>query len=293
MSVVLLGAGGQLAHDLAPLFGEELLHAYDHEQLDICDRRAVERTLEGLKSQVVVNTAAYVRVDDAEGEPAAAELVNATAVADLAAICRRIEAKLVHFSTDYVFDGMKRTPYVESDPPHPINAYGASKLAGERAIERTCRDYLIVRTSGLYGVAGSSGKGGNFVETMIRKAQAGEEIRVVADQALAPTSTAAVAVGVRALIEAGVGGLVHLACQGECTWAEFAEAIFAELGLVQEVRAIGSDELRSPAKRPAYSVLTSERPEVKRLAPMPGWRVALQTHLGARAQRERPTAGMQ
>jgi dTDP-4-dehydrorhamnose reductase len=212
---------------------------------------------------LVLHAAAWTNVDGAEDDPQGAAAVNVGGTRNVA----RLGAPLVYFSTDYVFDGTKRTPYVESDPPNPRSAYGRTKLHGEAAAGENA---WIVRASWLFGWTGT-----NFVRTMLRLAQERDEVSVVDDQRGCPTFVGHLAAAVRELVELPTG-IWHLAADGDCTWAEFAEAIFEHAGVDCRVRRISSEELGRRAPRPAYSVLRSERPGAPRL---PHWREGLRACL--------------
>jgi dTDP-4-dehydrorhamnose reductase len=208
----------------------------------------------------VVNTAAYNQVDRAEDDPAAAFALNADAVGMLADLCESLGATLVHFSTDYVFDGRRSTPYGEDDAPGPISRYGESKLAGERMALTRCRRALVFRVCGLFGVARSAGKGGtNFVETMLRLAREGRPIRVVRDQVLTPSYTLDLAPKVWRVMARGAHGLHHLTNAGEISWYDFAREIFRRCGLTPDVTGVTAAEYGARARRPAYSVLRHDR----------------------------------
>jgi dTDP-4-dehydrorhamnose reductase len=210
----------------------------------------------------VLHAAAWTGVDDAESDPDGAERVNVLGTRTVATL----GAPVVYFSTDYVFDGKKREPYVESDPPNPLGVYARTKLEGEREV----RLGWIVRSSWLYGPTGH-----NFVRTMLRLGAERDEVAVVDDQRGSPTYVGHLAEATRAVIELPQG-VWHVAAEGDCTWADFAEAIFAEAGLDCRVRRITTAEFGAPAPRPAYSVLRSERPEPPRL---PHWREGLRVCL--------------
>jgi dTDP-4-dehydrorhamnose reductase len=226
-------------------------------------------------------------VDRAESEPEAAFATNVWGVRHLAMICRDLGCVLVHFSSDYVFglDKDRRRPYAETDAPGPINVYGLSKLAGEYLVRSLCPRHFVIRTCGLYGVWGSGGKGGNFVETMLRRAGEGKPLRVVADQVLTPSYTADIAAATASLVQTGRFGLYHVTNAGCCSWYEFARTIF-ELAQVQaDVLPITTQEYGAPARRPGYSVLAMEAYQALGLPPLRPWKEALRAYLEERRQK--------
>jgi dTDP-4-dehydrorhamnose reductase len=251
--VLITGAGGQLGAALREAFPDA--DARTREELDVTQPLTAEADL-------VLHAAAWTNVDGAESEPAAAELVNVDGTRNVAAL----GAPVVYFSTDYVFDGLKRAPYVESDEPRPLSVYARTKLDGEREV----RGGWIVRSSWLFGWTGT-----NFVRTMLRLGEEREEVSVVVDQVGCPTYVGHLAEATREVLSLP-GGVWHLAAEGECTWAEFARAIFEEAGVECRVREITTEELGRPAPRPAYSVLRSERDNAPRL---PHWRDGLRACL--------------
>jgi dTDP-4-dehydrorhamnose reductase len=268
-----LGAAGQLGRDLCPRLAGDVI-PLTRAAADLTQAETLRATLTALRPDVVVNCAAYNFVDRAESEPEAAFAVNAWGVRALAESCRALDCVLVHFSTDYVFglDAARQTPYGVDDAPGPLSIYGLSKLAGEYVVRATVPRHLVVRTCGLYGVWGSGGKGGNFVETMLRAAGQRKPLRVVADQVLTPSFTADVAEAVAALLRTGHYGLHHVTNSGSCSWHAFAQAIFELAGLEADVTPILSTEWQAAARRPAYSVLACATP----LRP---WRAALAAYL--------------
>jgi dTDP-4-dehydrorhamnose reductase len=251
--VLVTGAGGQLGAALREAFPEA--DARTREELDVTRPLVVEADL-------VLHAAAWTDVDGAEAHPEAAEEVNVAGTRNVVAL----GAPVVYFSTDYVFDGTKRDPYVESDQPRPLSAYGRSKLGGELEV----REGWIVRSSWLFGWTGK-----NFVRTMLELGRERDEVSVVADQVGCPTFVGHVADATRELLSLP-GGIWHVAAEGECSWAEFARAIFEEAGLDCRVREITSEELGRSAPRPAHSVLRSEREGAPRL---PDWREGLRACL--------------
>lgn len=285
--VALIGAGGQLATDLRAAWAashpEDVLVPLTHADVEVTDADSVRAALDAARADVVLNTSAYHRVDELETNVDRALAVNAAAPRLLAVECAERDAHLVHFSTDYVFGGERDRPWLESDRPCPVNVYGASKAAGEMLVLAVPGRSTVIRSSGLYGLAGSSGKGGNFVETMLRLAGSGRPIRVVDDQRLTPTSTAALARQVVAIVDAGATGLLHATCQGDCTWFEFAAEIFRLAGVNPEVGPQSTAESGAAARRPTYSVLENRRLAELGLDVLPDWREALAEYLQARA----------
>jgi dTDP-4-dehydrorhamnose reductase len=261
--VLITGADGQLGRALQDAFSEDDLVALSHEDWDVT--HPPSDTVSQGKLDLVLHTAAWTDVDGAESDPQGAAAVNVGGTANAAAL----GAPLVTFSTDYVFDGRKKAPYLESDGPNPLSAYGRTKLHGEAAAGS---DAWIVRTSWLFGATGH-----NFVRTMLRLGAEREEVAVVDDQRGCPTFVRHLATGVRELVDAGrPRGIWHVAADGDCTWAELAEAIFAASGLECRVRRISTEELGRPAPRPAHAILRSERVGAPVL---PDWREGLRACL--------------
>ena len=219
MRVLITGGRGQLAHDLGRVFADHDLLLLGREQLDICDNDQVQEVIGVARPDVVINAAAFVRVDDADGEIAQSFAVNAGGAGLVARACADSGATLVQISTDYVYGGQQREPLTEADPPAPLNVYGASKLGGEYAVRVLCPRHYVIRSCGLYGVAGVRSRNGNFVQTMLRLARAGRSIAVVNDQHCTPTGTADLAQAVRHLLKAQAPfGLYHVTNAGQTTW---------------------------------------------------------------------------
>ena len=282
MRVLITGARGQLAYDLRQVFAEHELLLLSREQLDICDNDQVQEVIGAARPDVVINTAAFVRVDDAEGEIAQSFAVNAGGAGQVARACADTGATLVQISTDYVYGGQQREPLTEAVPPAPLNVYGASKLGGEYAVRVLCPRHYVIRSCGLYGVAGVTSRNGNFVQTMLRLARAGRAIAVVHDQHCTPTATADLAQAVRDLLTAQAPfGLYHVTNAGETTWYEFAQRIFALVGLAPELAPISTAAFGARALRPPYSVLSSERYVRVTGHALPPWEEGLERHLRA------------
>jgi dTDP-4-dehydrorhamnose reductase len=283
MKILLIGALGQLGTDLRRVLTAHEMVPVDKEEIDVCDAAQVDAMVDALAPQMLLNCSAFNRVDEAEDVPEAAFAVNTFAVRNLALAARRRNAVLVHFSSDYVFDGPGRRPYVEADLPCPGSVYGISKLAGEAMVQAIWPKHFLIRTCGLYGYTGSRDKGTNFVEAMIRLAGQGTPVRVVSDQVCTPTSTMDLACTVARLIVTGAYGLYHLTSAGECSWYEFARAIFRTAGLHPEVQPVTSDQLRFKARRPAYSVLDNQRFRAQGFTDMRHWSEALADYVLGRA----------
>jgi dTDP-4-dehydrorhamnose reductase len=280
MRISILGANGQLGQDLTrSLAGHDLLR-FTPKDFDVTDHARARAVLTDATPEMIVNLTAYHRVDDCETNAELAYRVNVLAVLNLARIANDLGAKLVQFSTDYVFDGKSTTPYVESSEALPLSVYGNSRLAGEYLVRTQAQHYMLIRTCGLYGHAGSEGKGGNFVETMLRKARNHEKIQVVNDQIVTPTSTADLARQMALLLPTSHEGLFHITNEGSCSWYEFAAAIFEIAGLSANLSPTTSEAYKTPARRPPYSVLENKRLKELGLHRMLHWRDALAEYLG-------------
>jgi dTDP-4-dehydrorhamnose reductase len=282
MRVAVVGSAGQLGTDLVKVLvkaGDYDVCALTHREVDCTDPAAIEKALIPASPEVVVNCAAFVRVDDAEDRPEDAFRVNSLGALCVARACARMEALCVYISTDYVFDGTKKTPYTENDPPQPINVYGVSKLAGEQLVRQTCSRWLIARMASLFGQAGSSGKGGNFVETILAKAKRGESLRLVDDIRMSPTYTHDAARALERLLRQRTVGLFHLSNAGSCTWYEFARRALETLGLNTEVEAVASAGYPMKARRPADSSLESAKLDPSVMECLRPWHQALKAYL--------------
>ena len=285
MKILLTGSTGQVGYELArSLQGLGDVVAVDRNVMDLSNLDQVRDVIRTVRPQLIVNPAAYTAVDKAESEPELAYRVNAEAPGLMAQEAKLLGAAMVHYSTDYVFDGSDPSPRGEDDATGPLNVYGASKLAGEQAIAAAGIDHLIFRTSWVYGMRGK-----NFLLTMMRLAKEREELKVVADQHGAPTWSRTIA-DTTALVLAQAGpagahwwrqnsGVYHLSAQGQTTWFEFTQAIVEAAGLSCRVLPIGSADYPTPARRPQYSVMSSER-LVSRFCHLPDWKQALHLCMG-------------
>jgi len=276
MKLLVTGAAGMLGRDVmlaAGNAGHELV-GYGRVELDVTGPAQLRRRLELERPDVVINCAAWTDVDGAETAEESAFAVNGKGAGNVAAAAAEVEARIVHVSTDYVFDGAKGAPYVESDQPAPLSAYGRTKLAGEEAVAAANKRHFIVRSAGLFGVGGR-----NFVGTMLRLAEAQNEVTVVRDQVGSPTYTWHLAYGIVRLIEGIEYGIHHMAAAGQCSWYEFAREIFEQAEVECRVLSITSEEFGAAAPRPPFSALTSQREHAIRL---PSWQDGLAGYLAQR-----------
>ncbi len=282
MVVVIVGATGQLGRELVKVFAAEATAALTHTDLDITDADATRERIVSLRPDVVINAAAYNAVDKAESEMAQAFAVNAFGTRNLALACRECGAALVHVSTNYIFDGQKNEPYEVDDLPAPLSVYGASKLAGEHLIRATWERNYIVRTSAVFGLAGMQRATGNFVESMLRRAQQMPELRVVNDQTMSPTYAVDLAAAIKAIVETGAYGTYHVTNSGACTWYEFARAIFDLADVATPLYPISTEEFPVPARRPRYSVLSHASLHAIGVSSPRHWRAALEAYFEER-----------
>lgn len=274
MRALITGGGGQLASDLAALLGSEA-QAYSRTQLDVTDADAVKRAFEEVQPEVVFNCAAFHNLDQCEADPARAWEVNVEAVRNLA----RGNVQLVYISTNYVFDGCREEPYAEDDLPAPQSIYALTKLAGEYAAMAYGNAALIVRTAGLYGLCGSTSKGGNFVQRMLARAAAQGALSVVADQRLQPTFTTDLAQSIVGALRSGATGVIHLTASEECSWHEFTEAIIARAGLEIPIEAVSTRVDSAGVKRPLNGVLARPRADSLGVPALRPWREALNDYM--------------
>ncbi|BBC24319.1 dTDP-4-dehydrorhamnose reductase [Pseudanabaena sp. ABRG5-3] len=288
LKVALIGANGQLGSDIVSHFSQSDRYqftALTRDDVDITQAESVQKTLTSQKFDVVINSAAYVRVDDCEQEVDTAFKVNAFGALHVARACREIDALCVHISTDYVFRGDQSSAYIESDLADPINIYGASKLAGENLVRQTTPRSLILRISSVFGKAGASGKGGNFIETIIKKAKAGDPLRVVNDMFMSPTYTYDAARLLDELLQSGATGVIHGANTGLCSWYEFASQALKLANISHPIESIPASTFPTKATRPMNSALTSDRLESITNFKMRPWQEALTAYLTEKSYR--------
>lgn len=281
--VVVIGAQGQLGTDLLRMLPPDTV-GLDWPEFDVSNQTQITETFQSLRPAEVINCAAATDVDGCESDPARAFAVNATGAGWVAKAAAAVGARVIYISTDYVFGGAteRTAPLLERDMPHPVNVYGVTKLAGELLTRLGNAQSLVVRTCGLFGHAGARGKGGNFVETMLRLAAQDKPVRVVHDQRLTPTSTLACSRALVALLDTDATGIIHVAAADMCTWYEFTNEIFVQAGARAELRPITSAEYPLPARRPPFSALGTSRADLLGAAACPSWRVMLHEYLQGR-----------
>jgi dTDP-4-dehydrorhamnose reductase len=283
VKVAIFGVSGQLGRDVAAALSDVDAVPLDHARVDVRDAPATMGAIRTLRPDWVINCAAMTHVDRCETEALAAFEANALGAANVARAAHAAGARLLQVSTDYVFDGARPGAYAESDPPHPINIYGMSKLAGEWAALAECASACVVRSSGLYGLNPCRGKGGNFVETMLARAASGP-LRIVSDEVLAPTFTEDLAHRMREMIDRDAPpGVYHATSAGSCSWFEFAQEIVRLSGAGAKVEPIRAAEWKAAARRPANSVLENRAFAALGFGAMPHWRDALARYLRQRA----------
>jgi len=282
MRIAVIGSGGQLGYDLCRVIGEDSLLRITHEDMDVSDRARVDEVILREKPDAVINTSAYHNVDQCEDEPEKAFMVNAVGAWNVARAAKQNNAKYVFISTDYVFSGSGRRPYVEDDIVDPINVYGVSKAAGEMLIRNLGGRHFIVRTAGLYGIHNRS-RGCNFVEMMLRQSKERGEVRVVADRTTTPTYTLELANVIFDLLKTDKYGTYHITNEGSCSWQEFAEKIFELEGLKVRIIPVSPME-QGKAPRPGYSVLEKRNLKAIGLKTTSHWEKALDMYLKERKE---------
>jgi dTDP-4-dehydrorhamnose reductase len=282
MNVAVIGAAGQLGLDVVAEFQDagEKTAELTHADMDICSLESTRNALSRIHPSVIINTAAMHHIENCEKDPLRAYDVNAVGARNLSIVARELDAKLTHISTDYVFDGSKKKPYVESDPAAPLNVYGNTKLAGEAFIKGTAEKFFIVRTSALYGKNPCRAKGGmNFVDLMLRLAGELSELRVVDDEVVSPTSTIELAKQIAELSRTDHYGLYHATAEGSCSWYEFARTIFEITNTKVNLKIAGPNEFLAKVPRPKYSVLENQGLKKLGLNSFASWQEGLEAYL--------------
>jgi dTDP-4-dehydrorhamnose reductase len=279
VNVLLLGGSGQLGTEISARWRGDAIAAPSHAELDILDARAVAEAAERHRAALVVNCAAFHNVDVCEAEPDRAFAANALAVDAIARVCQERDIAFVTISTDYVFDGAKKAPYVEEDAPHPLSVYATSKLAGEFLVLRRRAKAYVVRTCGVYGAAASRSKG-TFIDRLIKQAQAGETIRAVSDVVASPTFAGHLADALRPLVDSGRFGLYHACNAGPVSWYDYAKKALELAGVAGEIEPIGASAWKVAAARPSYSALANRRLEALGIV-MPEWEKGIADYLSS------------
>jgi len=275
MKVLILGSNGQLGSDLLEVFEGKVI-AFTRKEFD-----AQKDDINKLPKDVdyIINCISYHKTDEVEDNSDKAFKINSSFVYELARFCSENDITLFHISTDYVFDGCKKSPYNEEDIPNPLNIYGLSKFSGEKAIQTYTDKYFIFRVSSLFGRAGASGKGGNFVTTMINLAKKNTPLKIIANQYMVPTHTLDIARVIKYFIDNRVDeyGIYHCVSDGSCSWYDFTKEIFNQIGLDYKIDKTTYEEYKTKAKRPKYSVLDNRK--LSKYYKMPHWREALKEYL--------------
>jgi dTDP-4-dehydrorhamnose reductase len=287
MKVAVIGANGQLGADIVRAFAEngDAVTALTHQEIELLNADSVFKSLRELTPELIVNTAAMHHVEKCESEPDRAFAVNAIGARNLALAAREIGAVLIHVSTDYVFDGAKKSPYSEQDTPRPLNVYGNSKLAGEYFVRSTTEKHFVLRTSAIYGKHPCRAKGGlNFVELMLKLAKERSGMRVVDNEIVSPTPTADIAKQIVALSRTDAYDLYHATSEGSCSWYEFAREIFALTNTKTNLEVAGPNEFPVKVPRPSYSVLENCVLKKKGLNVFRPWQDGLRDYIEQRAQ---------
>ncbi|NMC51654.1 dTDP-4-dehydrorhamnose reductase [Candidatus Kuenenbacteria bacterium] len=281
MKIALIGSTGQLGTDFKKVIPAQFLVNLDYPNFDLTKKDLVREQLLAIRPDIVINTAAYNLVDRAEDFPEEALAVNYYGVKNLVDVCLELDCILVHYSSDYIFGGEddRRTPYTEEDHPAPINQYGQSKLLGEQEIIKRCQKYFIIRTSGLFGTAGSEGKGGNFIESIIKKGKETGELKIVDDQFLTPTYTLDLARQSWQLMQTEHFGLYHATSEWECSWYEFGREVMKYIDPNIKIIPVKTSEYQLPAQRPKYCVLENKKLKELGLNIMRPWAATIPDYL--------------
>ena len=277
MKVAIIGSNGQLGSDLVKEFNlnsNEVI-SLTHSDISIEDFNSSREVLLNIKPEVILNTAAFHVVPKCEDDPVKAFQVNSLGALNLSKISDELNAINLYYSTDYVFDGEKKSPYLESDKPNPLNVYASTKLNGEYYTLNYSKHGVVLRVSGIYGVVPCRAKGGNFITTMIKASKEKPEVKVVNDEVLTPTPTKEIAKKTKEIVQKKLTGLFHLTCEGQCSWYEFAEVIFSNLKLSTPLSQTSVKNMPMTVKRPTYSVLENKSVKEFGISIMPSWKEAL------------------
>lgn len=282
MKIAVIGANGQLGTDVCQAFrdnGDDVFEI-NHDRLDISAKSDTNKLIEDISPEIVINTAAMHNVDDCEANPAESFSVNAIGARNLALASQELDFTLFHISTDYVFDGLKKVPYIESDCPRPLNVYGNTKLSGELFIQTIAEKYFILRVSAIYGENRCRAKGGlNFVTLMLKLAKERDEVRVVDNEFVSPTYTRDIANQIVHMAQSHEYGLFHATSQGSCSWHGFAQRIFELADAPAKLSVADPDEFPAKVPRPYYSVLENSSLQKANLDIMPNWEDGLERYL--------------
>ena len=276
MKVAVIGANGQLGSDICQSFSNTCeIVSLTHNDIEISDIDSVKKIIRSIKPSIVINTAAFHDVIKCEENPELSFQINGIGSLNLARLSNDLGYILVHYSTDYVFNGLKRTPYIEEDRENPLNIYAVTKLSGEHLIKNNCEKYYIIRISGIYGKVPCRAKGGNFITTMIKLSKEKPKVKVVNDEILTPTPTTEISNNTLILIQNANYGIYHMTSEGQCSWFDFAKVIFKTLGLATPLEPCSYEEFPSPVKRPRYSVLENQRLKMANVNYMKHWKEGL------------------
>lgn len=276
MKIAIIGANGQLGTDLTEqLKSKNEVIPLTQEDIEISDPESVQTVLGQYTPDVVINTAAYHKVDECENNPIKSFEINGLGSKYLAAATQKLGARFIHISTDYIFDGKQSIPYTEDDLPNPLNVYANTKLAGEYFVQQETDNYIIARVSGIYGKTRCMAKGGNFINTMLRLYREGKHLKVVTDEILTPTWTVEISRQIEVMIDKHLTGLFHITQEGACSWHEFASAIFKILDIQIDIEKATVASFPASIKRPHYSVLENKALKTAESNIMKPWKEAL------------------
>ena len=281
-TVVVIGSNGQLGADICKSLVDWDVVPLTHNDIEVSEIESCRKILDFSSVYAIVNTSAYHQVDKCESDPITSYKVNAIGPRNLSYISNEMSSYLIHISTDYVFDGEKKSPYIETDIPTPLNVYGNTKLSGEFFIRSIAKNFLIIRTSALYGKSPCRAKGLNFVDKMLDLAKKRNEIKVVDNEFVTPTSTECLSNQISILLKHNVMGICHATCEGECSWYQFARKIYDIAKVKVNLKVANPDEFPIKVRRPLYSVLENSYLKECKLNIMPEWEKSLEYYLASR-----------